>query len=196
MTQTAANQLMPYLNLQIDEQALFRDLGEKERKLSQLVKRGFVDELNLVIYLTIDNEMTIARVSADLLEGWGVDADYAFGIAFENLNKRTRPENISFISDGSGRELLHAVFYDSGKDGFDATRILLPSLRSELCRKLKTDQCYIGIPNRDFLIAFVPDPQVQAIFREQIKKDFQRFDHPVSDRLFGADIQGNLWLIK
>lgn len=69
------------------------------------------------------------------------------------------------------------------KDGFAATRVLLPDLMATWAERLP-GRMVIGIPNRDFLIAFSDrDPQHVATLARQVRRDAKRREHPLTPEL-------------
>jgi uncharacterized protein YtpQ (UPF0354 family) len=104
------------------------------------------------------------------------DAIYAY--ALENLRKRTTSKDYATYG-------LHdrTVVVCENKDGYAATRVLLPELLERWAERIP-GRMLLGIPNRDFLIAFSdrnPD-QVAAIAR-QVRRDATKRDHPLSGSL-------------
>jgi len=150
----------------------------------------FSDDLNLTIYLATDTQISIDRLSNSHLQKWGVDTKSAFEVAFQNLLKNTFEEKITYQSD------IQVAFYET-KDGYDATRIVLSQTRNWFCKKLGVKECYIGIPNRDFLVAFVPTPNMTVeVHHEKINNFFLNHRYKVSDHIFGANVKGELWIVK
>jgi uncharacterized protein YtpQ (UPF0354 family) len=70
------------------------------------------------------------------------------------------------------------------QDGHAATSILLPELVEGWARRIP-GQLLIGIPNRDFVIAFSDrhPAGVHALAR-QVQQDARQRQHPLSSRLF------------
>ena len=67
-------------------------------------------------------------------------------------------------------------------DGFDASRILLPTLHERLREHLGSP-FVAGIPNRDILLCFRNDDETIDRLRDQIKHDYQSMPHQVTDKL-------------
>ena len=64
-------------------------------------------------------------------------------------------------------------------DGYAATRVLLPDLMDDWARRIP-GRMLIGIPNRDFLIAFSDrDPQHMAAITSQVRGDARRREHEI-----------------
>src|SRR5205085_262459 len=67
-------------------------------------------------------------------------------------------------------------------DGFDASRVLLPTLHEKL-REYLSSPFAAGIPNRDILLCFRNDDETVDKLRKQIADDFLRMPHQVTDKL-------------
>ncbi|MCO5246344.1 MAG: DUF1444 family protein [Anaerolineae bacterium] len=68
-------------------------------------------------------------------------------------------------------------------DGYAATRVLLPDLMDDWARRIP-GRMLIGIPNRDFLIAFSDrDPQHMAAITSQVRRDARRREHALTPEL-------------
>jgi uncharacterized protein YtpQ (UPF0354 family) len=67
-------------------------------------------------------------------------------------------------------------------DGYDASRVLLPTLNARLKEHLGSPFC-AAIPNRDILLCFRNDPDSVSRLRQQIADDFRTMPHQVTDKL-------------
>ena len=67
-------------------------------------------------------------------------------------------------------------------DGYDASRVLLPTLHDRLREHLGSPFA-AGIPNRDILLCFRDDEETVGRLAKQIAEDYQRMPHQVTDRL-------------
>jgi hypothetical protein len=67
-------------------------------------------------------------------------------------------------------------------DGFDASRLLLPTLHDRLREHLGSP-FVAGIPNRDILLCFRDDDETVQRLREQIDADYKKMPHPITDHL-------------
>ena len=67
-------------------------------------------------------------------------------------------------------------------DGYDASRILLPTLHDRLREHLGSPFA-AGIPNRDILLCFRDDEETVSRLKAQIAEDFRRMPHQVTDQL-------------
>jgi uncharacterized protein YtpQ (UPF0354 family) len=94
--------------------------------------------------------------------------------ALENLRQRTTSQD--YHTHGLGDR---AMIVCETHDGYAATRVLLPDLMAEWARRIP-GRTLIGIPNRDFLIAFSDrDPAHVAAIARQVRRDAARRDHPL-----------------
>jgi uncharacterized protein YtpQ (UPF0354 family) len=74
-------------------------------------------------------------------------------------------------------------------DGFDATRILLPTLHSRLREHLGSP-FVAGIPNRDILLCFRDDEETVERLKKQIADDYIKMPHPITDKLLLVTADG------
>ena len=77
---------------------------------------------------------------------------------------------------------LHRLGLYSELQGFDASRVLLPTLHDRL-REYLGSPFAAGIPNRDILLCFRNEPEVVDNLRKQIATDYQNMPHQVTDKL-------------
>ena len=67
-------------------------------------------------------------------------------------------------------------------DGYDASRILLPTLHERLKEHLGSPFA-AGVPNRDILLCFRDDEETVGRLQAQIARDYKTMPHQVTDRL-------------
>ncbi|NJM06436.1 DUF1444 family protein [Candidatus Gracilibacteria bacterium] len=150
----------------------------QERKLPMLAYRPFIADL--IIAYVIDEPGSVAYINEDHLERWGIADHELHARAMVNLTERTA-EQSDYTSTGVGPQRI--VVYHT-QDGFDATRLLLPTML-EQWRAQFPGNMVIGIPNRDFLIAFSDsDRSVIANVAAQIQADALQREHGLTDQLF------------
>jgi len=150
----------------------------QERKLPMLVYRPFLADL--IITYVIDEPGSVAYINEDHLERWGIAEHELHEQAMTNLVERTTAQS-DYTSTGVGPQRI--VVYHT-QDGFDATRLLLPTLLDQW-RAQFPGTMVIGIPNRDFLIAFSDsDRTVLANVAAQIQADALQREHGLTDQLF------------
>jgi uncharacterized protein YtpQ (UPF0354 family) len=148
----------------------------REQKLPMLAYRPLVGQLMLTY--VIDEERSVTYISEDHLRAWGVDEPALHNRAIYNLRVKPWRPHPGLIGSGPGALLIF-----NGRDGYDATRAILPELFQSFAAAIP-GSLVIGVPNRDFLIAFSDaDPGVFAQIRAQIEVDAETQDHPISAQL-------------
>jgi hypothetical protein len=133
----------------------------------------------LVIGYAIDHDRTIAYVSKQQFADWKIDLDEMREIAMTNLANRSEGIEAHAAQDDDGS--VNLVLFQT-MDGYDASRILLPSLYTRLRDHLGAPFA-AGIPNRDILICFRDDPDLIRRVKYQVAADFRSMPHQVTDRL-------------
>lgn len=150
----------------------------RERNLPMLVYREFLGVL--IIAYVIDEGQSVAYINEDHVERWGVSGLEIHEKAIENLRRRTM-EQIKYITTGEAERQI--FIYNSG-DGYDASRLLLTETLASWARALPGN-IVIGIPNRDFLIAFSDaDDEVLRAVAVQIQTDAAKDANGLTDQLF------------
>ena len=76
---------------------------------------------------------------------------------------------------------ISLILFQTG-DGYDASRLLLPTLHDRLREHLGSPFA-AAIPTRDLLLCFRNDDETIARVKEQVADDFRRMPHQVTDRL-------------
>ena len=133
----------------------------------------------LMIAYAIDNDRTIAYISRTRFEQWGIPLEQLHQTAIENLVNRSESIAAHAAQDESGQ--VNLILFQT-MDGYDASRILLPTLHDRLREHLGSAFA-AGIPNRDILICFRDDAPTVARLERQIAEDYRRMPHQVTDRL-------------
>lgn len=150
----------------------------RDRQLPMLVYRPFLADL--IVAYVIDEAESVAYINENHLETWQIDEQSLHDQALANLRRRTF-DATAYTTAGEGAQRL---FIFNSQDGYDATRLLLPELleqwRAQLPGKL-----VIGIPNRDFLIAFSDaDRTILTNVARQIQFDSAQRAYGLTDQLF------------
>ena len=135
----------------------------------------------LVVTYVVDQPQHMAYVNPRLYESLGAAApteEELYQVAVNNLRKRTRPKGYEIHGFGDRMMIVHKEL-----DGYTACRILLPELLDEWARKMP-GRLLLGIPNRDFLIAFSDkDPQQVASVARQVRTDAAKMPRPLSNHV-------------
>jgi hypothetical protein len=135
----------------------------------------------LVLFFVIDQPDQVVFVNAEHLKRWDVPQERLEEVAFDNLAERSKGLQLALMQDDEGNT---AGVVLSTNDGYDAARFALVDLRDRLAGLLG-DEFYVGVPNRDFLIAFSRrDVETAVTISRQVRTDYQRMNYPLSPETF------------
>jgi uncharacterized protein YtpQ (UPF0354 family) len=134
---------------------------------------------DLHIAYAIDSDRTIAYIPRAQFDSWKISIEDLHNVAIANLVSRSESIAAHAAPDGQGRVSL--ILFQT-MDGFDASRVLLPTLHERL-REYLGSPFAAGIPNRDILLCFRNDPETVDNLRKQIATDYQNMPHQVTDKL-------------
>jgi hypothetical protein len=140
----------------------------------------------LAIAYAVDNDRTIAYVSGKRFEQWEISPDDLHELALTNLATRSAEINAHAAQDEDGRVSL--MLFQTG-DGYDSSRLLLPSLYHRL-REYLGSPFAAAIPNRDILLCFRDDEATVDKLRPQVAADYQRMPHQITDKLLLITLDG------
>jgi Protein of unknown function (DUF1444) len=147
---------------------------------AKLVHRPFVT--GLVITYVFDlpdhrayvNENMVPEVLGEGRSGLEEFHEYALN------NLRLRASQHKVTTAGTGRQTLISC---ETQDGYGATSILLPELLDGWAKKIP-GRLLIGIPNRDFILAFSDqNPAGVEVVAEQVRRDARERQNPLLSRL-------------
>ncbi|NOK63499.1 MAG: DUF1444 family protein [Chloroflexi bacterium AL-N1] len=148
------------------------------RNLPMIVYREFLAEL--IITYVIDERGSVSYISENHLDRWDITTTELHDKAIENLRLRTY-EQVDYATTGRNEQKL--FIFNSG-DGYDASRILLTDVLDDWAREM-TGSLVIGIPNRDFLIAFSDtDGEIVRNLTNQIEADAVQRAYGLTSQLF------------
>lgn len=134
---------------------------------------------DLHIAYAIDSDRTIAYIPKAQFEAWNITLEELHNKAIENLVSRSESIAAHAAPDDQGRVSL--ILFQT-MDGFDASRVLLPTLHERL-REYLGSPFAAGIPNRDILLCFRNETETVENLRKQIATDYQNMPHHVTDKL-------------
>jgi uncharacterized protein YtpQ (UPF0354 family) len=140
----------------------------------------------LQIAYAVDNDRTINYVLRSTFARWNIDLEELHETAIENLVSRSEAISAHAAQDEDGK--INLILFQT-MDGFDASRLLLPTLHDRLREHLGSP-FVAGIPNRDILLCFRNDDDTITRLREQIKRDYQSMPHQVTDKLMLVTADG------
>lgn len=155
-------------------------LSEKPQDVDTagIVSQPLVEGLRVAYAL--DQDRTISYLPKVVFEGWGVNLEALHDTAIGNLVARSEAINAHAAQDDSGS--VYLILFQT-MDGYDAARLLLPTLHERL-RGYLGSPFVAAVPNRDILICFRNDAQTVAKLKDQIGKDYRQMPHQVTDDLF------------
>lgn len=140
----------------------------------------------VVVGYVIDHGPSVSFINRKEAEEWGVVERSVDETAIANLEalSASLPIEVHEPKHGTG---LFAYFQTM--DSYDAARLLLPRFRSRLLAALGS-VALVGIPNRDFLVAWSPDFELLEKFAARVGKDFREQPYAITDTIFRADGSG------
>ena len=134
----------------------------------------------LNVAYAIDNDRTIAYISKARFEQWGVSMEELHETAIDNLVARSEAIAAHAAQDEDGQ--VNLILFQT-MDGYDASRMLLPTLHERLREHLGSPFA-AGIPNRDILLCFRNDDETdrppQAADRRRLSADAAPGDRPAA----------------
>src|SRR5436309_877069 len=142
-----------------------------------VVTQPFVE--GLIVAYAIDSDRTISYLGRPHFASWNISMEELHETAMDNLVGRSEAMNAHAAQDDDGR--VNLILFQQ-MDGYDASRILLPTLHDRLREHLGSPFA-AAIPNRDILLCFRDDPETVARLKAQIAEDYQRMPHQVTDQL-------------
>ena len=145
-----------------------------------LVHREFL--AGLMIAYAIDENDRYELVRQPVIDSWHVEQPEIETRAIANLEAVSTDIPLE-RNVGTGGGAFVAV---STSDGYDAARLLPPQFMNRVRQALNASSVFVGIPNRDFLVARTSDFAPRRAFVTKITQDFQRRPHPLTDALFAA----------
>jgi uncharacterized protein YtpQ (UPF0354 family) len=99
---------------------------------------------------------------------------------------RSEAMNAHAAQDEEGQ--INLILFQT-MDGYDASRVLLPTLHDRLREHLGSPFA-AGIPNRDILLCFRNDDDTVSRLRDQIADDHRKMPHGVTDKLLLVTADG------
>lgn len=134
----------------------------------------------LRIAYAIDSDRTIAYIPRPQFNSWHISSEELHEAAINNLVARSEAMEAQAAQDESGQ--INLILFQTG-DGYDASRILLPTLHDRLREHLGSPFA-AAIPTHDILICFRNDAETVGRLKAQVEEDFRKMPHQVTDKLF------------
>jgi uncharacterized protein YtpQ (UPF0354 family) len=178
-----------------DQEGTFEELKDRilplvlstegaETRGPSVVTQPFIE--GLTIAYAIDSDRTISYLSRSHFAAWNIAFDDLHDTAMDNLISRSEQMTAQAAQDEEGRVTL--IFFQQ-MDGYDASRILLPTLHDRLREHLGSPFA-AAIPNRDILLCFRNEPEMVGRLQGQIAEDYRSMPHQVTDKLFLVTADG------
>ena len=178
-----------------DQEGTFEELKDRilplvlSSEISQsrgpmVVTQPLVD--GLIVAYAIDSDRTISYLARPHFTSWNITMDQLHETAMENLVQRSESMSAHAAQDDDGR--VNLILFQQ-MDGYDASRLLLPTLHERLREHLGSPFA-AAIPNRDILICFRDEPDMRERLRTQIDEDYRSMPHQVTDKLFLVTADG------
>jgi uncharacterized protein YtpQ (UPF0354 family) len=152
-------------------------IAVREQNLPMLTYQLFLSDL--IITYVIDEQGSVSYINEQHMKNWNIDMTALHTVALDNLRSRTAQTPYTTVGEGVQR-----LFIYNSQDGYDATRLLLPEVL-EPWRVTLPGHMVIGIPNRDFLVAFSDNNQhTLTNLAHQIQLDKEQHAAGLTDQLF------------
>jgi hypothetical protein len=134
------------------------------------------------IYVTyvIDGDRTITHIPSSQFKKWGVELDSLHEKSLANLVAKSETLAADAAQDEDGK--VNLILFTLG-DGYDASRLLLPTLHERLKSHLGSP-FLAAIPNRDILICIRNDSSIMGSVKDQIAQDYRTMPRQITEKLF------------
>lgn len=141
---------------------------------------------NLSVAYVLDSDRAMSYIPPEALQRWGVEIDDLHEQALQNLVAKSDQLQAHAAADEDGTVSL--ILFQT-MDGYDATRLLLPSLHERLREHLGSP-FVAGVPNRDILLCFRNDSDTLARLKAQIAEDYRSMPNSITDQLLLVTADG------
>lgn len=159
--------------------SIFERLSE-----DQVAHVPFVND-TVIVFVTDLPHCTVS-VTVEQMVRWRTDPDELERLARRNLEENSRELEFRIVeTDEGGRAVLLAE-----RDGYDAARLLLTDLYTNLAPELGGD-FLVATPARDRFVAIRPDPTpfVEKVQR-RVLKEYKRLPYPITTDFFYVTLDG------
>lgn len=158
--------------------------ADYKNQLSGLLTRPFSPGLDVAYVL--DEEKRYNLLRDPVLGAWKIDRAEIERIALLNLEKLTAGDEL--VAKSGPERGLYLAF--EAEDSFSAARLLLPSFMARVRGALKAPSVFVGIPNRDFILAWTPNLSVRQRLADAVSRDVTIQPYPLTDDLFVSSDAG------
>jgi hypothetical protein len=140
----------------------------------------------LLVAYAIDQDRTISYIPQERFNDWRISVEELHELAIENLVARSESLAAHAAEDENGE--VNLILFQT-MDGYDASRILLPTLHERL-RSYLGSPFGAAIPNRDMLLCFRNDDETVNRLAKQVSEDYRQMPHQVSEQLLLVTADG------
>lgn len=151
-----------------------------QEKLPNVIGTPWV--AGLVILYVVDEANAYWYVRDELLEHWSLTQEELHEMTLQNLQSyfEQTPMEMAVAASDIGAP---AMMMPSQPDSYNSARLLSDSFRNKMRAAVGAD-LVVGAPGRDFFVAVSANaPDLLAQIRAQIGSNYQKTDHPLTDRL-------------
>jgi Protein of unknown function (DUF1444) len=141
---------------------------------------------NARIAYVIDSEQAVRYVTASYLKDWATDVDTIHALAIANLDAAVRDTvfEVRQAEDEARRFTALAL-----NDSYAAARLLSPGFMARVREQLGP-KVFVGVPNRDFWVAWGPAFARRSNFAAKVAEDAGRQAYALTGELFVSTAAG------
>ncbi len=140
----------------------------------------------LMVAYAIDQDRTISYIPLERFNDWKIPVEQLHELAIENLVIRSESLAAHAAEDDNGE--VNLILFQT-MDGYDASRILLPTLHERL-RSYLGSPFGAAIPNRDILLCFRNDEETVERLEKQVAEDYRQMPNQVTSQLLLVTADG------
>lgn len=142
----------------------------------------------LSILYVVDEDEAYWYIRDDLLEQWQINLEELHEIALQNLDAYFEEHPMEFML--SGEEDGPQLLMPSRPDAYNTARLLSEAFHHGV-QDILGREFAVGAPNRDFFVAFnLEHGDMLDQIRKKVATDYERMDHPLSERLLLVSTDG------
>ena len=156
---------------------------------TQLIHRPLTE--GIFVAVVLDSDDGYGYVKSEDRDKWQVSEAELFAQAQRNLERSAREIT---VHEGRSSDKMLAI---QENDGYDAARILVPSVRKHAA-ELLGEPFYAGIPHRDFIVMWstANSPEFQRTTRDTLAGDFATQPYSISGDVFEVWADGRIQRVK
>ncbi|TWT57757.1 hypothetical protein KOR42_11230 [Thalassoglobus neptunius] len=143
----------------------------------------------LAVLYVIDEANAYWYVRTELRKQWNLTVDELHSMAIENLDDyfEESPMKMAVAESGEGDATM---MIPDKPDTYNTVRLLSDRFLTRL-RDVAQSDLAVGVPGRDLFIAVsMKSPEIVSKIRHQVELDFQRTDHPLTDKMLLVTADG------